>query len=86
MGFLAKAVFGCALKGPTVSLQDAVVAMAKNRSVASLQNGVADYLEKKVRKVDSALIESIIGNGRASKGLEAFRERLNLGSAKSCLV
>jgi hypothetical protein len=38
--FLAQIIFGYALRRPTVSLKDAVVAMAKSRSLEALEKGV----------------------------------------------
>jgi hypothetical protein len=75
--FLAQIIFGYSLRRPAVSLKDAVVAMAKSRSVEALEKGVADELEKVVRKVDSALVGKWRGvvEGIWVRDMEAIQDR-----------
>lgn len=75
--FLAQTIFKYALRRPTVSLKDAVVAMAKSRSVEALERGVEDRLEKVVRKVDSALVGKWRGviEGMWVRDMESIQDR-----------
>ncbi len=75
--FLAQTIFRYALRRPVVSLKDAVVAMAKSRSVEALAGGVEDQLEKVVRKVDSDLVGRWRGvvEGLWVKDMESIQDR-----------
>jgi hypothetical protein len=75
--FLAQTIFKYILRRPIVSLKDAVIAMAKSRSVEALERGVEDRLEKVVRKVDSALVGKWRGvvEGMWVKDMESIQDR-----------
>jgi hypothetical protein len=75
--FLAHSIFGYTLRRPIVRFHDAVVAMANSRSVGSLEGGVANYLENKVRRVDTGLIERWRGftEGAWVTDMESIQDR-----------
>jgi hypothetical protein len=75
--FLAQTIFKYLLRRPTVSLDEAVRAMAKSRSVHALQRGVEDHLERVVRKVNSSLVGKWRGvvEGMWVKDMDTIQER-----------
>lgn len=75
--FLAQIIFRYALRRPIVSLKDAVVAMAKSRSLEALEGGVEDQLERVVRKVNSDWVRTWRGvvEGMWVRDLESIQDR-----------
>lgn len=75
--FLAQTIFRYSLRRPSVSVKEAVRAMAKSRSVDALRRGVEDHLEKVVRRVDAPLVGRWRGavEGMWVKDMESIQDR-----------